>query len=91
VSAPRLLNADQAAEYLALKTRHALGRVPVRPLKIGALVRWDRRALDAWLDEIAGFTVSSPAGSLMAAGDDPEEALKGWLAEGGAGAAARST
>jgi predicted DNA-binding transcriptional regulator AlpA len=90
VPPPRLLDAEQAATYLGLKTRHALALIPVRPLKIGSLVRWDRCALDAWLDVISGLEASlRPTAS--ATPNDAEDALRGWLADGGAGAAPRRT
>ena len=88
---PRLLDAEQAATYLGLKSRQALARVPVRPLRIGALVRWDRCALDAWLDEVAGLGASSAVRASARTDGDPDDALKEWLAESGAGAASRRT
>lgn len=79
---PRLLTKDQACEYLALKTMSA---VPVRPCKIGSLVRYDLRALDAWLDQLSGLSPSTPSAAPPAtsADDDPDAALAKWIEEHG--------
>jgi len=83
---PRLLGAEQACAYLGLKSRDGLNSVPVRPVRIGARVLWDVRAIDAWLDQLAGLSPSadsaapppSPPGD-----DDPEAALAAWMQENG--------
>lgn len=84
--APRLLGAEQACAYLGLKSRDGLNSVPVRPVRIGARVLWDVRAIDAWLDQLAGLSPfadlaaqpSSPVGD-----DDPDAALAAWMQENG--------
>lgn len=74
---PRLLTAEQAAAYLgeipvAAFKRMALGVVP-----LGAHIRYDRVALDAYLDGLAGMPPQSPpAGALRADNDDPEAAFE---------------
>lgn len=84
--APRLLGAEQACAYLGLKSRDGLNSVPVRPVRIGTRVLWDVRAIDAWLDQLAGLSPSaasavstpSPAGD-----DDPDAELAAWMQENG--------
>ena len=49
----RLLDTNAVAQFLSCSTRHVYrladsGRMP-RPLKLGALVRWDRLELEKWL------------------------------------------
>ena len=50
-----LLDVEQIAALLRCSTRHAYrlsdaGRMP-RPLKLGALVRWNRTEVERWLNE----------------------------------------
>ncbi|MBI4583068.1 MAG: helix-turn-helix domain-containing protein [Planctomycetes bacterium] len=50
---PALLDVEDVARLLTCSTRHVRrladsGRMP-RPLKIGALVRWRRGEIDAWI------------------------------------------
>jgi len=50
---PKLLDANAVAEMLGCSTRHVYrlsdaGRMP-RPVKLGALVRWSRDALESWI------------------------------------------
>ena len=52
--ASALLDVAQVAKLLSCRTRHVYrltdsGKLP-RPVKLGALVRWNRAALEAWLD-----------------------------------------
>jgi len=51
---PALLDVQAAASLLACSSRHIYrmadaGRMP-RPLRLGALVRWRRADIDAWLE-----------------------------------------
>jgi hypothetical protein len=57
---PRLLDADAAAAYLSLPVA-AVKRLAAGRVTIDGRVRWDRVALDAWLDERRGAGVQSPA------------------------------
>jgi hypothetical protein len=71
---PRLLTEEQAAEYLgaipvAEVRRAGIGRVPV-----GKYVRYDIRALDAWLDSMSGIAPKSPPPAANQAEEDPAEA-----------------
>ena len=49
----RLLDVQQVAEILGCSTRHVFrlsdsGKMP-RPVKLGALVRWNRSAIEDWI------------------------------------------
>ena len=75
IPAPRLMTAEQAAHYLGdipVKEveRSALGRVPM-----GRYVRYDRAALDAHLDALAGLGAKSDPVAHNAPVDDAEAAL----------------
>jgi hypothetical protein len=60
IALPRLLTETQAAEYLGVPKaslkRLAVGRVP-----IDGRIRWDRHALDHWLDDMGGLSAPSTA------------------------------
>jgi hypothetical protein len=47
----RLLTAEEAAGYCGISVGTLQAHVPVSPLRLGAAVRYDVRALDKWLDE----------------------------------------
>lgn len=78
---PRLLTEEQAADYLGeipvgeIK-RQGIGRVP-----LGRYVRYDIRAIDAWLDSLSDLI---PNSAKPAAGqvdeDTPEAALARFTA-----------
>lgn len=56
--APRLLTGPQAAIYLGFKSPELLRNVPVKPVQlsvvgVGRAPRWDRVALDRWLDGLS--------------------------------------
>jgi hypothetical protein len=70
---PRLLTEQAAADYLSLP-RTAMKQVRAGRTAIAGKVRWDRMALDAWLDEQRGV-----AAQLPAADDAPEAALDRFL------------
>lgn len=90
--APRLLSAEQAAAYLGYATTGLLANIPVKPIQMaeagpGSLPKYDRRALDAWLDRLSGLSV--PAGEGQGkAGDDADAAYANWR-EGRAARGAR--
>ena len=46
----RLLTGDEAAGYLGVSLPTLRAHVKVPPLKIGGAVRYDRAALDRWID-----------------------------------------
>lgn len=52
--APVLLNVEQVATLLNCSPRHVYrlcdaGRMP-RPVRLGALVRWNRAVIEAWIE-----------------------------------------
>ncbi len=69
---PRLLTEQAAAEYLSLP-RAAMKLIKAGRTAIAGRIRWDRLALDAWLDEEAGIAAKSPA--VGQNDDDPEAAF----------------
>ncbi|HZR87924.1 MAG TPA: hypothetical protein VFB02_14030 [Bradyrhizobium sp.] len=80
---PRLLTDAEAAAYLSLP-KAALARVPIGRVSIAGRIRWDRVALDAWLDGLRGVvSVVSPANK-----SDADAAFDQWAQD--AGRAARS-
>lgn len=72
---PRLLTAAQAAAYVGYKSTEALKGIPVRPIVViddrPAARRWDRKALDLWIDDLSG---------IGAAKSDDEEDLEAEVA-----------
>ena len=78
----RLLNAKQAAEYLGV-TPYLLSRISVKPIPFGDGVRptkrWDRKGLDAWLDEVSGLKEQAPVDAVP----DLEEEMAEWGARYG--------
>ncbi|WP_091739875.1 hypothetical protein [Phenylobacterium immobile] len=56
----RLLTDRALAEYLSLPLTSAR-KVAAGRVMLGGRVRWDRIALDAWLDEMQGVTAQLPA------------------------------
>ena len=54
---PRLLTKEQAASYCGVSAPVFSDRCPVAPVALGEgerLRRWDRAALDAWIDSLSG-------------------------------------
>jgi len=82
---PRLLTAAQTANYLGYRCTAILRSLPVRPLRIsltdaGGSPRWDRAALDRWLDEMSNL------GSVLTNDHEPagvEAELTEWRARRG--------
>ena len=72
----RLLTADEAADYFKLPKK-AFERLNVGRVPLGTAIRYDRCALDAYLDDLAGLARSSAAPS---ADNDPEAALDRFTA-----------
>jgi len=67
---PRLLTAGQAARYLGYKSSQVLRQIPVEPIQVSEdgrtkTRRYDRKALDAWLDRKSGLG----AGRVARTGD----------------------
>jgi len=87
--APRLLTAEQAAAYLGYETTGLLANIPVKPVQMvekgpGCQPKWDRAALDAWLDRLSGLSVAAaPEGSGET--DTAEAAFAAWREKRAAG------
>jgi hypothetical protein len=73
---PRLLRDRQAADYLGLSAA-AVRRITAGRVLIDGHLRWDRHALDAWLDGESGLR--TPA-IQNGAGNAADDALEAWLA-----------
>jgi len=60
---PRMFTAQQAATYVGYKSTDILRRIPVSPVSLStrgdAAPRWDRVALDRWLDALGSLDVTS--------------------------------
>lgn len=64
---PRLMNADLAAAYCGgVSIPHFIKHCPVAPRKFGSRKLWDRKQIDAWLDEEIAI-------------DDPRQTTEYWL------------
>jgi hypothetical protein len=79
---PRLLTVDQTARYLGFASTAALKNLPIKPIHFvevgpGRSPKYDRVALDRWLDELSGVGVR-PKPAVDLAADDPDEALMAW-------------
>lgn len=74
---PRLLTERDAASYLSLPLAH-MRRLLAGRVVLDGRVRWDRVALDAWLDAQRGATPSSPANQNLNGSD---AALAQFLAD----------
>ena len=80
---PRMLTAQQAAEYLGYNSTDMLRRIPVEPVRlvpVNGQPRWDRRQLDLWLDGLSGL--ASVAANDDADSEDDVE-ISAWLARHG--------
>ena len=74
---PRLLTAPQAAAYIGYKSTGILRSIPVRPVTLvvaNGSPRWDRCALDRWLDQLSSHATDAPAL------DDIEAEFAAWEA-----------
>lgn len=57
---PRLLTASEAAAYLGYTSSQVLRSIPVAPIRLAAVgvgtgPRYDKVALDRWLDRLSGL------------------------------------
>jgi hypothetical protein len=60
---PRLLSRTAAAAYCGVSPHVFETHVPVASVRVGCQKRWDRAALDAWLDRQSGLgTITVPDG-----------------------------
>lgn len=74
---PRLLTDRAVAEYLSLPLTTAR-KVMAGRVVLEGRVRWDRSALDAWLDGMRGVAAPSPANTNLTG---PDAALAQFLAD----------
>lgn len=74
---PRLLTERAVAEYLSLPVCRAR-KVMAGRLVLEGRVRWDRVAIDRWLDEQRGAAPDEPANQNMTG---PDAALAQFLAD----------
>lgn len=65
---PRMLGLPDAAAYCGISGPHFKAHCPVRPLRLGDRVLWDRVQIDRWLDAL-----SAPCS--IVSGDDHLERL----------------
>lgn len=72
---PRLLTEKEAAQYLGLPVA-AVRRLMFGHVRLGARRRYDRRALDAYLDRLSGFEASNVTGAA-----DADEELSRFIAD----------
>lgn len=77
MSAPRLLTERAAAEYLSIPIK-GIRRIAAGRVVLDGRVRWDRVALDEWLDAMCGRGPELAANQNQTKADD---ALAGWLAD----------
>lgn len=72
----RLMTDDEAAAYLSIP-KAALRRMTVGRVNVGGRWRWDRKALDADLDQKAGLVAPVPPST----GSTPDDLLNQWLTD----------
>ena len=75
---PRLLRASDAAAYLSLPVT-VFQRLRIGVVQLGKSIRYDRLALDAYLDQLGGLSAKSPPQDL----DEAEAALARFHARDG--------
>lgn len=68
MSEPRLLDLAKAAEYLSLPLA-AVRRLSAGRVQIDGRTRWDRVALDAWLDDQRRVKAELPANENITEAD----------------------
>lgn len=86
---PRLLTEDQAAAYLQLPLTE-VRKLTFGRLRLGARVRYDRRALDANLDALSGLAPQSPRPAAPRPEEDTPDAAFDRFAASHPDAARRS-
>lgn len=76
---PRLLTDAEAAAYLSIPTT-SLRRLNVGRVVLDGRVRWDRLAIDAWLDQVGGLTSPGPArADAVRLDENPDAALERFI------------
>jgi hypothetical protein len=74
---PRLLTERDAAAYLSIPVA-GVRRITAGRVVLDGRVRWDREALDEWLDGLRGRWPESAANQNQSKAD---AALAGWIAD----------
>lgn len=82
---PRLMTAAQAARYLGCESTAVLANIPIKPVKLaergsGCQPKFDRAALDAWLDRLSGLSLAM-ARDDDAGGSLAQAAFADWRAK----------
>jgi hypothetical protein len=77
----RLMNAAEAARYLGYDSVEVLKNIPVPPIRltsvgVGRGPRYDRHAIDSWLDELSGL--KHPTASTASDNDDAQRQFEAW-------------
>ena len=68
---PRLLSGKQAAHYCGFKSVHGfVANIPVPPVNFGRYVRYDRKAIDKYLDGLSQSLVVGLSGRVGNAGEN---------------------
>ena len=80
---PRLLTAAQTATYLGYRSTAILRSLPIHPIRLssgetGAAPRWDKVAVDAWLDTMSDLTRMLTIDNKT---EDLEAELNSWSAQ----------
>lgn len=78
------MNTIEAAHYLGYDSVEVLKNIPISPIRltsagVGRGPRYDRRALDRWLDELSGL--SHPTASPASDSDDAQSSFDAWRRE----------
>lgn len=73
---PRLLSAEQAAQYCGVSRAHFTAHCPVRVTRIGDRKLYDIKALDEWVDKLAGKRKITMDDVLKGLDDSPGEGRK---------------
>lgn len=68
----RFLNSRQAADYLGVSPNVFRRECPVPGVRIGDNVRWDRKALDRWLDGLTKTEANLSGDEWLGMMDDAE-------------------
>nr|WP_319513834.1 hypothetical protein [uncultured Cohaesibacter sp.] len=58
---PRLISTKDAARYCGVSTEYLRSNYPGRHIQIGRYLKWDRKVLDRWIDEMSGLSNSHEA------------------------------
>ncbi len=59
--APRLISTKDAARYCGVTVDYLRTNYPGRQIQIGRYLKWDRKVLDRWIDEMSGLSNSRGA------------------------------